>query len=631
MAELNVSDLDFDTIKQNLKTFLRSQTEFQDYDFDGAALSVLIDLLAYNTHYNATLAHMVANEMFIDSAVKRNSVVSIAKTMGYTPRSIASARSKINFVVQPDPSYMDTSLVLETSVPFRATVDNKTYTFYPLEGQEGLYRNNRFYFNNVELIEGTRLTNSFVIDQTNLSGPLIIPNKNVDSSSIRIRVRENPTDTTVRNFTFSDNVVVADDNRNVFYLQENSYGLLEIRFGDGIVSNKLAYGNIVYVDYIVSSGDAANGISSFSINQTLTGSGEVKTITSVDSASGGNKAETINEIRANAPLFNATKNRAVTSVDYETLIKAKFPNIDSVMVWGGEENSPPIYGKVFVSINPLPNSIITEEEKDNILYNIIKPRSVVSIQPEFVEPLYNKIRLVVSIKYDKTQTAVSSSTIQNEAIIRIQDYFKNNLSSLGKNFYYSDFTRMLQNITPSIYSVSTQIQVSRNLPTFIGAENRFEEFLNMRVEPESLRSAYFVTTIGAKDYQVYLTDNIEGSSESVPGDIIARTTSGTNGDQILITKVGTIDYSTGRISIPSIHIKNLSGTQDQLRLYVTPYGQSPNLLTSELVSSVSTGSGAIFPLPSRNIVLTLDESSADTLAAVSRGITVTATPTNGRN
>ena len=629
MAELNVSDLDFDTIKENLKTFLRSQSEFQDYDFDGAAMSVLIDLLSYNTHYNATLAHLSANEMFIDSAVKRNSVVSIAKTMGYTPRTIASARAMISFVVDPSESYTSGSLILETDTPFRAIVDNKTYNFYPVEGKEATFLNNRFYFTDVELIEGTRLSNTYVIDQTTLSGPLTIPNKNVDSTSIRVRVRENPTDTTTRTFTFSDSVLDLGNNRNRFYVQENSYGLLEIRFGDGIVSNSLSYGNIVYIDYVVSSGAQANGISSFTINSTLTGSGEQKSITNVQAAHGGNSPETIDEIRYNAPRFNATKNRAVTAEDYTTLIRAKFPNVDSVVVWGGEDNNPPIYGKVFVSINPLPGSVLTEEDKDNILFNIIKPRSIVSIQPEFVEPIYNYIRVFTQIKFDRTMTTVTASQLQDEAVIRIKEYFKNKLSSLGNNFYYSDFVRMLQNITPSIYSVTAQVEVSRKLPTTINAVNRFEQNYNVEVEPESLRSADFVTTIGSKDYQIYLTDNIEGSTESTYGDIIARLSSD---DSVIITKVGNIDYETGRITIPSIHVKQLLGVQDTLRLYVTPQGQSPNLLTSEVLpSSFGSTSGASFPLPSRNIVIVLDESFADTSARVATGITVSATSTIGKN
>lgn len=627
MAQLNVSDLDFATIKANLKTFLSSQAEFQDYNFDGAGMSVLMDLLAYNTHYNATLAHLAANEMFIDTAVKRSSVVSIAKTMGYFPRTISSARAVVNIRVTPDPSYTSQTLILPETIPFKAVVDGEVLTFYPAESVQGTYVDGVFQFQDVELVEGTRITNSFAVDLNTVSGPFTLPNANIDKSTIRVRVQTSASTQVITTFNFSDTVLDVGRDSNVFYVEENGYGLLEVRFGDGVISKKLNVGNIVYVDYIVSKGKQGNGVGAFTIGGTLTGSRETKGVSNtVLVASGGNDAETIEEIRLNAPLFNATKNRAVTATDYATLIKSRFSNVDSVVVWGGEENDPPIYGKVFLSINPVDNSVITEENKSDILNNIVLPRSVVSIKPEFIDPVYHYVSSNTTIKYDNTITSLSPGDIQREAYIRIENYFKSSLSSFEKNFYYSDFVRMLQEITSSIYAVDSQILVHRRFDVYNGFENRFELTFNAAVVSGSIRSTNFTTQIGGISSEVFLSDDTTGDTLSESGDIVMKKL---NGD-ILVHKVGRIDYATGKVSIPSLFISSLSGNLNQLRLYFTPFGQSPNILTSSLFNETEWGEGASFPVASRNIVLKLDDSQIDTYANVSRGTTVNAIPTNGK-
>lgn len=616
MAELNVSDLDFFAIKENLKTYLNSQTEFTDYNFDGAGLSVLLDLLAYNTHYNATLAHLAANEMFLDSAVKRASVVSIAKSMGYTPRSRTSARAEVDIVITPATGYTSTSLTLERTIPFSAALNGKVYTFYPARTYVAQLIDGKFTFYGVELIEGTILSNSFVVDQATLSGPFVIPNQNVDKSTISVRVQESSTNFTTETYQYYDSILDVDATSKVFYVDENPYGLHEVRFGDGVISKQLSVGNAVTISYIVSNGAAANYISSFTMGGTLTGSGEVKQLYTTVAANGGSNAENIDSIRLNAPLYNATKNRAVTANDYSALIKSKFDNVNSVLVWGGEQNDPPVYGKVFVSIDPLPNTVITMTDKDYIVREIIKPRSVVSIQTEFVDPIYHYLTVSATIRYDNTITNTTSGAIQSLVDAAIRTYFSQNLNSLEKNFYYTDLIKYIQNVSSAIFSISVELKLHKRFSVYTENDNVFDEVFNTQVKESSFRSSNFVTTIGSANTEVYLTDDIGRDSASTQGTIVARRT---DTNEIILRNVGSITYSNGRIQIPNIYI---TSTNNDFRFYVAPDGSAPDILTTDLTRTSDVSSAAVFALAARNTVLRLDDSSLNTLENIPQGLVV---------
>lgn len=624
MAELNVSDLDFFAIKENLKTYLNSQTEFTDYNFDGAGLSVLLDLLAYNTHYNATLAHLAANEMFLDSAVKRASVVSIAKSMGYTPRSRTSARAEVDIVITPATGYTSTSLTLERTIPFSAALNGKVYTFYPARTYVAQLIDGKFTFYGVELIEGTILSNSFVVDQATLSGPFVIPNQNVDKSTISVRVQESSTNFTTETYQYYDSILDVDATSKVFYVDENPYGLHEVRFGDGVISKQLSVGNAVTISYIVSNGAAANYISSFTMGGTLTGSGEVKQLYTTVAANGGSNAENIDSIRLNAPLYNATKNRAVTANDYSALIKSKFDNVNSVLVWGGEQNDPPVYGKVFVSIDPLPNTVITMTDKDYIVREIIKPRSVVSIQTEFVDPIYHYLTVSATIRYDNTITNTTSGAIQSLVDAAIRTYFSENLNSLEKNFYYTDLIKYIQNVSSAIFSISVELKLHKRFSVYTGNDNVFDEVFNTQIKESSFRTSNFVTTIGSADVEVYLTDDIGRDSASTQGTIVARRT---DTNEIILRNVGSITYSNGRIQIPNIYI---TSTNNDFRFYVAPDGSAPDILTTDLTRTSDVSSAAVFALAARNTVLRLDDSSLNTLENIPQGLVVNVSSSVGK-
>jgi hypothetical protein len=624
MAQLNVTELDFATIKQNLKTYLQEQEEFQDYNFDAAGLSILLDVLAYNTHYNATLAHLQSNEMFIDSAVKRNSVTSIAKTLGYTPTSRKSARANIMLQITPPESFTNTSLTVTRDTQFVSKTAKNTYTFYPSEdyfsGLVVLETGGTGFSFPMELIEGKRVSNTFVVDQSNRSGPFILPNQNIDTTTIRVRIQQSASVVSNTTWNFYDDIMDVNSTTKAFFIEEGPSGLYEVRFGDDIIGQQLEVGNVVLVDYLVSSGSAANSIPNFSATKTFTASGEIKTVYLDAAATGGQEKEGVDSIRFNAPKFNATKNRVVTASDYETLIRSRFSNINSIAVWGGDENIPPVYGKVFISIQPLPGSVITQSDKDIITRDIIRPRSIVSIQSEFVTPLETYIGLRVSVNYNKTLTSLTTSRIESEVNSVIRNFFINNVNKLQKNFYYSKLLSTVVSTTQSVFSASIQVIMHKRIPVIFGISDQYLAGFNSPIEKETLISTYFTITLSGQEVEVYITDQHTEDTADTGILVIKRVSD----DKIIITDAGSVNYNTGMVTISNLTIDLLSGDESELRIYVEPFGDAPNILTTDLTTTTDSSTAAVFPFAARNTVLTLDTSAENSTANIPSGLTIAA-------
>lgn len=601
MAQLNVTELDFFGIRQNLKTFLESQSEFSDYNFDGSGLSVLIDLLAYNTHYNATLAHLLSNEMFIDSAIKRGSVVSIAKALGYTPRSITSAKIDAIISITPAPSYTGNILTLSKSVGFSGVgLDGVTYTFYPEQEIIAQKVDGVFTFN-VTLVEGRPTTNTFTVATDTISGPFELLNGNVDTSTIKILVQKSLAELEYSTYTKSENILSINGESQVFFVEENSYGTTEVRFGDGILGKSLTVGNIVSIDYLVSSGSLANGISGVTTKNVISGSGEIINISSARSY-GGAEAQTTDSIRFIAPKFNATKNRAVTADDYTALIESQYGNINSISVWGGEDNDPPIYGKVFVSIEPLPNSVITETDKIAIARDIIKPRGVVGIQPVFVDPTYLYVSFNITARYLKNNTSASASTIESTMRSYLSSYFINTTSKVKKNFYYSELLELLNSVSTSIYSTNIELNLHRAFDPYLGENNKIVFNYNTAITPNSIRSNTFSTVLASgKSINCYLRDSYVENADVGNLDLYDET------DVLLSSAVGTIDYTTGKITIPSLYISSVVNDL-YLRVYIKPQGSSPDIILTP-VNENDSYSYAVTPTSNSSLVLAQDVSS----------------------
>jgi hypothetical protein len=603
MAQLNVTELDFFGIRENLKTYLQSQTEFADYNFDGSGLSVLIDILAYNTHYNATLAHLLANEMFIDSAVKRSSVVSISKSLGYNPRSIRSARVDATITITPPLSYTSSVATISKNIGFRGVgSDGVTYTFYPEDDITAIKADGTFTFV-ATLVEGVRTNNFFTVTADTESGPFELLNTNVDTSTVTCKVQTSTSELEMQTFVQELNIVSLTGTTRAFFVEENANALVEVRFGDNVLGKKLTTGNIVTIDYLVSGGAGANGITTLTAKSVILGTGETISVSSAASY-GGAAAQTTDSIRYIAPKFNATKNRAVTAEDYTALIESQYANINSITVWGGEDNDPPIYGKVFVSIEPLPNSVITESDKTSIARDILKPRGVVGIQPVFVDPSYLYISLNITARYLKNNTSVSASVIQNTMSEYLASYFVNTTSKVKKNFYYSELLELLNSVSTSIYATNIEMNLHRAYEPFTAENNRISFAYNTTITPNSVRSNLFTTILpSGKEVTCYLRDSYT-EDDSLPGvlDLYDDT------NVLISTAVGTIEYQTGKILIPSLYINTISGTDFYLRIYIKPQGSSPDIIMAPVNEDISY-TYAVTAYANKNLVLAQDTST----------------------
>ena len=345
-TKLEISELDFDGIKSNLKTFLSQQDEFTDYDFEGSGMSVLLDVLAYNTHYLGYNANMLANEMYLDSADLRSSVVSLAKQVGYTPTSCTSSTATIDVLVN---NASGASLTMSRGTKFTTTVDGQSYSFVnnadvSITPTDGVYK-----FSNLTVYEGSYLNYKYTVNTSDIDQRFIVPNDSVDTTTLTVKVQESSSDATTNTYTLATGITELDATSKVYFLQEVEGGRFEVYFGDGVLGKAVADGNIVILDYINCNRDAPNGATTFSLSGTIGGFSSA-TVTTVSNASGGTGLESINSIKYNAPRDYTAQDRAVTTEDYKTLVKSLYANAQAVQVYGGEDAATPDYGKVYISI-----------------------------------------------------------------------------------------------------------------------------------------------------------------------------------------------------------------------------------------------------------------------------------------
>ena len=431
-SRLQVTDLDFDTIKTNLRSFLQQQTEFQDYDFEGSSLSVLLDILAYNTHYNAYYLNMVANEAFLDTAILRDSVVSHAKTLGYTPRSFSAPEAKITLTVETNSSNTGT-LTIPRGFAFESNlIDDVSYNFVTIESTTVSKSNTQFVFENLEIYEGFFVT--YVFSYTKNSNPksiFILPDTNIVTPTIFVTVTDNTGNTASEVYNQITDILDVDASSKVFFLQEGIKGEYQIYFGNDIIGKALVDGATVTVNYLTTTGTVANKANGFVARTNLDGLSDF-TITVNSVASGGALRESVDEIKYSAAAQFSTQNRLITIKDYESYIQQNYPNIDSLSVWGGEDNIPPVYGKVFISLKPKENYFISETEKQRIIDDIIKPKSIIAVQTEIIDPEFLYLLLDTTVEYDSKKTTSSEDTLKQNirnTILSYRDTFLNKFAA----------------------------------------------------------------------------------------------------------------------------------------------------------------------------------------------------------
>jgi len=621
MANLKISDLDFDSIKENLKTFLKNYRDsngdlvFTDYDFSGSALSVLLDLLAYNTHYNGYYANMLMNEMFLDSAVKRESAVSIAKHLGYTPRSVRSARATIGFTVSA-PSGNPTSLTLDKYTAFNTIINNVSYTFVNVQPKTIVPVSGVYEFNDVEILEGIPLEYIFRVNNPGPGEKYEIPNENIDTTSLVVTVQNSNTDTTTTTFEFADDVVDINGDSKVYYIEESPTGKFQLIFGDGVLGKKLVNGNLVKVQYLISNGSDCNVSSlitqNFTTSATVGGGGITNIVTSINSNYGANR-ETITEIKFNAPKFNSSQNRAVTADDYKVLIDTYYPAlIDSISVWGGEENIPKKYGKVIIALSPATGFTITEDIKNNIS-NYLKQKKILSVTPEYVDPEYFYINLMVNVKYNFKLTSLTSDDIKQLVLESINNYFNNNLKRFDQDFVFSKLSKLIDESEDSIVGNLISLKIQKRIIPALSTDLIFSDDDSLKfyvgLLPGSLESTRFAITIENVVYPVIMKDYPTDSLPNYSGaGIIKLINPITNA--VVKDSFGTIDYGAGTVSIPTLNVTGFYDDSTDLRIMVAPQNSYLDVTVN------------------RNQILLLDDSTSNPIVNRTKGLDVNVYPVN---
>ena len=543
---LRITELDFNTIKNNLKTFLRSQSEFTDFDFEGSGMDVLLNILAVNTHYNAFYHNMVANEMFLDTAQLRASVLSWAKALNYLPSSKKSATTLVNIKVTPtisEDNLAQTLTLSQYTNLLSEPLDGQSYNFMVMAANTTTKTaNGTFEFNNVQIKQGELQSFLFTADTSNPKRRFTLPSANTDTDTITVTVQESLSNTTTTAYMPADDITTIQANSSVYFIEENSdaNGSYTIYFGDGVIGKNLSNGNLVLVKYVDTQSTFANKANGFSVIQPINGYSGNVSVTSLGLASGGSQKETVNEIRKRAPIQYGVQNRAVTTNDYQALILKDYPYVDSVSVWSGQDNNPPVYGKVFISLKPKDNFQISLLDKTTIKNEILSKRSVLTIIPEIVDPDYTYILFNSTVYYSSSLVTLSEDQLKSIVNAAIQDYTTNNLNTFNSTLRFSAVISNILGADSSITGNALKITLQKRIVPTLNFNSNYTMYFNTAIKKGS---------IGEKVYsypEVSVLDS-NGISRNV---VFEETPFSDTG----IASVSVVNPGSGYTSLPTITI-----------------------------------------------------------------------------
>jgi len=570
-TKLDISQLDFDSIKANLKAYLSNQTEFRDYDFEGSGMSVLLDLLAYNTHYLGYNANMLANEMFMDSADMRSSVVSLAKAVGYTPTSSKSATATINVVVG---DATGSTLTMTRGTKFTTTLNSQSYTFVnnadvSIQPVDGVYT-----FSNLKIYEGTLITYKYTVDTTDTEQRFVIPSVSADTSTLTVQIQNSASDSTTNTYTKAAGITELTSTSKSYFLQEIENGKFEVYFGDGVLGKAVEDGNIIILKYIVTNRNAANGATTFALSGNIGGFSDT-TITTVGNASGGTGPESITSIKYNAPRDYSAQDRAVTSDDYKTRVKALYANADAVQVWGGEDHSTPNYGKVYISIKAKSGANLTTATKNSIVTDLGR-YSVASVTPIIVDPETTYLTLNSNFKYNSSLTTKDVTTLQTNILTTISNYSVDTLQNFTGVFRHSELSKKIDDTDTSVLSNITTVKLYKYFtPTLNSALKYTISYNNKFYNPHSGHNASGGGIVSSTGFKINddSSANEHFLDDDGEGNIRAYYLSGTTRVYTSST-YGTIDYTNGEIVLTSAHLTSISNvdgaTSTKVRVFVIP-------------------------------------------------------------
>ena len=571
MPYTQVSNLDFKQIKTSLKEYMRAQSDFTDYDFEGSTLSVLLDTLAYNTYYTAFNTNMVVNELFIDSATLRDNVVALAKQLGYRPKSATSPTAYVSFTVTYTNPTTDTELLLKKGTGFTATYDNNVYNYVVLDDVKAQVANGVATFTDVAVNEGTQLTNTFVINSASKSQRFILDNRNIDTNTIRVKVY--PTGGSFNEpYLIADNILGVDGTSKVFFLDEIEDERYEILLGDGVLGKKLENNARIEVSYLITSGPESNGVRTFVFSGVLENPNNISpssfsvTINSTVAAAGGEEIESTQKIKYTAPKAYGTQERAVTADDYEAIVRKVYPATSDIIIFGGEDQEPPQYGKVFIVLKPTDASYLTSLTKNKIVADL-KKYVVASVEPQIVDPSILYVEMNSKIYYNSLITDQTPTQIRDKVIGSIQSYIDtSDTEKFNGKFRYSKFVGVIDDADKSINSNLTSLTMRKDFYPSLNStfyyevcfQNAFDEDCD---DPVLSSTGFRVTEY--PNFDVYVEDR--------DGKIILYRLDTVTGDKVVLDNdIGDIDYVRGELKMYNLTIIKGSFFDNRISVRVKP-------------------------------------------------------------
>ena len=570
-GKLNISELDFAKIKENLTGFLTSQAEFVGYNFKGSSFDVLLDLLSYNTHYNAFYANMVANEMFLDSATLRNSVVARAKHLGYLPRSTKGSKAAVTLTITPTDS--PASISIPKNTQFQGEVGGISYIWCTQNSHSvNINANGVYTVSDVTLTQGIPSTFRYTANTGDTDQRFLLPNANTDTDQLSVTVQVSASDTDSTVYTLANDITTINSTSTIYFLEEIENGRYEIQFGDGVLGKAVSNGNIVILSSLICDANATNDAKSFSVVSEVGGYSNVKVVTT-STATGGAAASDIEEIKFQAPKSFESQNRCVTIFDYVTTIKKDYSGADAVVAWGGEDADPPVYGKVYVAIKPTSGAVLTDSAKTLVKDTILNKRNIVGISPEIVDPDYMYLKVNSVVKYDSGMTTNSASVLKSTVSTAVTDFGDSNLKNFDKSFRYSKLIQAIDEAEVSVKSNQTSITIKRYLYPLLGSSAAYTlPFSNQIYHPAN--SFWGAVTSGEFSYKDSVDSLWTGCRlQDDNGVLQVYRTSGE--ERILVdNNVGAITYLSGKVELKSFNPISIgsetTGNTTPLEVFVTP-------------------------------------------------------------
>ena len=571
MPYTQVANLDFEEIKVTLKEYLRGQTEFTDYDFEGSALSNLLDVLAYNTYYTAFNTNMVVNELFIDSATLRDNVVAIAKQLGYRPKSATAPTAYVSFNVNYTNPTTDTELILKKGTGFIASYDNNIYQYVTLDDVKAQVANDVAIFTDVPIVEGTQVVNTFLYSRALKSQRFILDNKNIDTNTIRVKVF--PTGGSFSEpYLVADNILGVDGTSKIFFLDEIEDNRYEVLMGDGVLGRKPEDQSRIEVSYMTTTGPESNGVRTFVFNgvienpQGVSPGSFTTTITSTTASAGGEELESTQKIKYTAPKAYGTQNRAVTAQDYEAIVRQIYPATSDIIIFGGEDQVPPEYGKVFISLKPKDASYLTALTKQSIIADL-KKYIVASVEPKLVDPSILYVEMDSKIYYNGSSTDQTPAQIRDKVIGNVQSYLDtSDTEKFNGKFRYSKMVGVIDdsdnNINSNLTSVTMRKDFYPSLNSTFYYEICFQNTFDKDCDEPVLSSTGFRVT-EYPNFDVYIEDR--------DGKIVLYRLDSVTGEKVVLDKeLGDIDYDNGELKIYNLTIIKGSFFDNRISVRVKP-------------------------------------------------------------